>query len=113
MVQRVCWDGCVVAGLEGVEFGVEDACVGAWGGAEALEMGVRGCVTRGCRCWVDIRTWAGVWRVVSRSCWRVRSAEVCFWKFWRALDGPQRLSAMVGKRSEGQLLFYGVQRACN
>lgn len=37
----------------------------------------------------------GDWRDISRSCCRVLSIVVCFWKFWRAFEGPQRASAMV------------------
>ena len=38
----------------------------------------------------------GDWRDISRSCCRVLSTVACFWKFWRAFEGPQRASAMVG-----------------
>jgi len=37
----------------------------------------------------------GDWRDISRSCCRVLSIVVCFWKFWRAFEGPQRASAMA------------------
>lgn len=37
----------------------------------------------------------GEWRPTRRSCCSVRSTAVCFWKFWRAFEGPQRASAMA------------------
>ena len=40
-------------------------------------------------------TCGGDWRDISRSCCRVLSIVVCFWKFWRAFEGPQRASAIV------------------
>lgn len=41
------------------------------------------------------RTCCGDCRATSRSCCKVRSTEECFWKFWRALEGPHKASAMA------------------
>lgn len=46
-------------------------------------------------------TCAGDCLPIKRSCCSVRSTVVCFWKFCRALDGPQSASAMLTERIKG------------
>lgn len=47
---------------------------------------------------MSARTCCGDWRETSRSCCKVRSTDECFWKFWSALEGPHRASAMATAR---------------
>jgi hypothetical protein len=46
-------------------------------------------------------TCAGDCLPTKRSCCSVRSTVVCFWKLWRAFDGPQRASAMSRRKRKG------------
>ncbi len=66
-----------------------------------------------------IPTSEGEWRADIRSCCKVRSKVLCFWKFCKAFDGPQSASAIIhgvvqrekegrkwkSERVEGEVLY--------
>lgn len=54
----------------------------------------------GCQTSLLVLTCDGDCRPTKRSCCNVRSTVVCFWKFWRAFEGPQSASAMAKGRKK-------------
>lgn len=79
----------VYIGFKGGELGIQHAFLHILR-SKALDVSARYHRLRG-----SVHTWAGDCREVNRSCCRVRSTEVCFWKFWRGFEGPHIASPMM------------------
>lgn len=76
------------AGLESFKFCIKNACIWAWRCSETL-FAVGQHVHKSLLSWF---TCSNCGREANRSCCSVLSTVVCFWKFCRAFEGPQRAS---------------------